>query len=44
MTAEIMSIWSWNLNDFDRIDDLDELIQWRNRAVSMHNKINGSKE
>lgn len=40
--ADIMTVWAWSLADFDRVDTLDDLIDWHTRAIKAWNKTNGA--
>jgi hypothetical protein len=41
--AEIMTVWSWSLSDFDRIDNFTDLLWWHSKALEMHRKTQPNK-
>lgn len=41
--ADIMTVWSWSLGDFDRLETWEDLVWWHNKAIDMHNKTKGNQ-
>jgi hypothetical protein len=39
--ADIMSIWSWSLGDFERLQTLDDLFYWHSQAIDRYKKMHG---
>lgn len=40
--AEIAAVFHWSLSELSALE-LDELLDWRERAVAAWNRMNGSK-